>query len=91
MPLLFEFLEQFVFGNFLITLTQLEKTESIGKVYYYFEKRTRSHFFCAISTFVFGGYYLRNFQEMNFNWYISKVHIYLSAFINALICMNAHL
>ena len=30
---LFEFLEQFMIGAFLITLTQLEKTGSTGKVF----------------------------------------------------------
>ena len=30
---LFEFLEQFVFSAFLITLTQFEKTGSKGKVF----------------------------------------------------------
>ena len=29
---LFEFLERFMIGAFLITLTQLEKTGSIGKI-----------------------------------------------------------
>ena len=31
---LFEILEQFMFGAFLITWIQLEKTGSIGKVFY---------------------------------------------------------
>ena len=34
MPLkLFEFLEQFIFGAFLITLTQIEKIVSISQVF----------------------------------------------------------
>ena len=58
-------------GANLITLTQLEKTGSTGRVLIpleisksnsTFETRSRSRF----STFVFGEGYLRHFQQMNF-------------------------
>ena len=53
---LFEFLEQIMIGAFLITLTQLKKTGSIGKVFipleiqkinFTFENTTRSRFFAS--------------------------------------------
>ena len=56
---LFEFLEQFMIGNFLITLTQLEKTGSIGK---YFIWKVQFGIW-----FLFGKCNLRHFQLMNFN------------------------
>ena len=39
--------------------------------------------------FVIGEFYLRNFQQKNFNE-TQEVHIYLKSFINALIRMNVH-
>ena len=70
---LFEFLKQIMIGAILITLAQFKNTESIGKVFIAqnlklkFHFRNHSRFFCAISTVVFGEWYLRHFQHMNFN------------------------
>ena len=81
----------------LPTLSQLEKNGSTSIVFVSleilksnstFETKNQFTFFRAISTFVFGECYLR--QQMNFNR-AQKVHIYLSAFLNTSICMNAHL
>ena len=64
-----------IYGAFLTTFTQLEKTGSTGKVFIPLEsKKINStfepeivHVFCAISTFVFVEWYLGHFQQTNFN------------------------
>ena len=75
---LFEFLEQLKIGAFLITLTQIEKTGSTGKV------------FCAISKYECGNgarLLLRALSEDEFQLNSKSAYIY----IKASICMNAHL
>ena len=69
MPIeLFEFLERFMMGTFLINLTQLKKTGSTGKVFILlkiyklnsiFETKNCSQFFEEC--------YFRPFKQINFN------------------------
>ena len=66
--------ERFMTGAFLIKLTQLEKTGSIGKIFIPlgnlkipFSKLEIVHVFCTIYTFLFGECYLCHFQQINFN------------------------
>ena len=72
---LFEFLEQFMIGNFRITLAQLEKTISIKTVFIQlkilklnstFETRNRSRFF-----YPFPCSHLESANYVTFSWWIS--------------------
>ena len=74
----FEFLEQFMIGAFLITVAQLGwKNGSKCKKFLFrwkskneilFLKLEIVYFFRAISTLIFRDCYLRNFQQMDSNW-----------------------
>ena len=62
---LFDFLERFMIGAFLITLTQIDKTGSTIKVIVLLEnKKVVFTIFCTISTFVFAECYLHNFDRV---------------------------
>ena len=71
---LVEFLERFMNGAFLITLTQYEKTGISGKYLFRWKPKIQIplskleivHIFHAISLLVFGERYLRHFQQLNF-------------------------
>ena len=75
MPLkLFEFLDQFMIGTFLIKLTQFEKTGSIGKLFislenlkikFHFQNSISITFFLTLTFLLFDGGFHLPFNKRN--------------------------